>query len=141
MMYRIVIDTNVLVSALRSAAGASHKLLRLIDRGKFEVNLSVPLVFEYESALKADRVHSGLSGEDIDSVLDYLCKVAGQKAITYLWRPCLKDPKDDFVLEHAVESEADFIVTFNKKDFKGSERFGIRTMNPREFLKKIGEIK
>ena len=59
----------------------------------------------------------------------------------YLWRPTLRDPKDDFVLELAVESNCDYIVTFNIKDFAEAKKFGIQAVKPSEFLKITGEIK
>ena len=78
---------------------------------------------------------------DIDSILDYLCQVSNLHQIFYLWRPFLSDPKDDMVLELAVAAQCEFIVTFNKDDFKGVEQFGIRIVTPHEFLKMIGELK
>jgi putative PIN family toxin of toxin-antitoxin system len=136
---QIVIDTNVLVSALRSRRGASFRLLSLIDSGKFEVNLSVPVVFEYEDACKRVVAETSLVREDVETVLDYLCKVANRREIFFLWRPTLNDPKDEMVLELAVAANCGFIVTFNKRDFHGAEKFGIRVLTPNEFLKQIGE--
>lgn len=76
----------------------------------------------------------------IDEVLDFLCARANLCEIFYLWRPHLRDPKDDFVLELAVEGNCHFIVTFNVKDFAGVEQFGIKAMTPKEFLQLLGEI-
>ena len=137
---QIVIDTNVLVAALRSQRGASHRLLLLIGSGKFEINVSVPLVLEYEDAAKRLIEDIPLTASDIDDVLDYLCAVANQREIYYLWRPFLNDPKDDMVLELAVVSQGGYIVTFNKRDYIGVEEFGIRVLTPQEFLKEIGEL-
>ncbi len=137
----IVIDTNVLVSALRSRNGASFKLLSLIDSRKFDFFLSTPLVFEYEEALKNDLSASGLSKGDIEEVLNYMCKTGSRQEISYLWRPQLRDPEDDFILELAVQSQCDFIVTHNLKDFIGIEKFGIKAVSPGNFLHKIGENK
>jgi predicted nucleic acid-binding protein len=99
----------------------------------------VPLVLEYEQTLKRLCTGGDLSGSDIDSVMQYLCANANLRDIFFLWRPLLPDPKDDFVLELAVESRADFLLTFNTRDFAGAERFGIRVISPREFLAIIGE--
>jgi predicted nucleic acid-binding protein len=71
--------------------------------------------------------------------MEFLCASANLRLIYFLWRPFLPDPKDDFVLELAVESRADFLITFNTRDFEGAERFGIRVILPREFLAIIGE--
>ena len=131
-------DTNVLVSALRSQQGASHKFLRLVGQEKFQICVSVPLVLEYESAAKRLIGSTPLSGKIIDDILDYLCKVAVHGQIYYLWRPFLPDPKDDMVMELAVSAGCDFIITFNKKDFKGVEKFGLKTLTPQEFLERIG---
>lgn len=137
MNYRVVLDTNVIVSALRSDQGASFRLLSLVGQGKFEFSLSVPLVFEYEDA--CNRQCGGLQPQDIGDIIDYLCQMGDRRQIYFLWRPCLKDPKDDLVLELAVESGSDFIVTYNRKDFAGSEKFGVRILTPKEFLILIGE--
>ena len=138
-MYQAVIDTNVLVAAMLSNRGASHRLLRLVGDDRWRINLSVPLVLEYEQTLKRVCAGGDLSGNDIDSVMQYLCANANLRDIFFLWRPLLPDPKDDFVLELAVESRADFLLTFNTRDFAGAERFGIRVISPREFLAIIGE--
>jgi putative PIN family toxin of toxin-antitoxin system len=138
---QIVIDTNVFVAALRSQYGASYKLLMLLDSGKFEINLSVPLVIEYEDAGKRlVGKRSGLRVSDIDDILDYVCSVANRIKVHYLWRPFLSDPKDDMVLELAVSAGCEIIVTYNKDDFKGVEKFGVRVMTAQEFLHEIGEL-
>lgn len=138
--YQIVIDTSVFVSALRSRRGASHKLLMLLESVKFEANVSVPLVLEYEDAARRLIGEIPLTERDIDDILDYVCKVANRRKVFYLWRPFLKDPKDDMVLELAVTAECDFIVTYNKGDFQGVELFGLRAVTPKEFLQEIGEL-
>ena len=140
MAYRIIIDTNVLFAALRSNKGASFKLLSIIDDNRIQISLSVPLVLEYEEVLLRERLQLGLTTNDIAEVLDYLCSIAEQKTIHYLWRPFLSDVKDDMVLELAVESESSYIVTFNKRDFSGCETFGITAVTPKEFLNKLGEL-
>ncbi len=138
MIPRIVLDTNVLVSALRSQRGASYKILSLVGNGLFEIVLSVPLVFEYESATKRQSRQVGLTHQDIDDILDYLCSVGIHRQIYFLWRPCLRDPKDDLVLEVAVESESDYVITHNLRDFAGLERFGMQALKPGRFLEVIG---
>jgi putative PIN family toxin of toxin-antitoxin system len=138
--YQIVIDTNVLVAALRSRRGASHKLLMLIDSGKFDFSISIPLVLEYEATAKRLVGETPLTISDIDDILDYLCAVAIHREVFFLWRPFLDDPKDDMVLELAVAADCDFIVTFNLRDFVGVEQFGLRPITPQGFLKEIGEL-
>jgi putative PIN family toxin of toxin-antitoxin system len=135
---QIVLDTNVIVSALRSRQGASYKLVMLIGRANFETNLSVPLALEYEDAAKRLLGQIALKEQDINNILDYLCRMAHQREIFYLWRPFLKDPKDDMVLELAVSARCESIVTYNRQDFVGIEQFGVEIITPAEFLAKIG---
>lgn len=140
MKSQIAIDTCVLISALRSRNGASFKLLSLIDSNKFTFVLSVPLVLEYEAVAKRISRNLGLTHSDIEDVIDYLCAIGKHRKVHFLWRPNLKDPGDDFVLELAVESECNYIVTHNIKDFKNIKKFNLKAITPQEFLRKIGEI-
>ena len=138
MAVNVVLDTNVLVAAMWSRQGASYRLLALVGSGKFEISVSVGLVLEYEDALTRRAL---VDKEDRDDVLDYVCAVANKPKVYYLWRPMLRDPNDDLVLEVAVAGGCEAIVTFNKRDFGGAERFGIQVLSPREFLVEIGELK
>jgi len=131
----ITIDTNVLIGALKSNKGASYKLLMLLTEDLFVTNISVPLFIEYESVAKRAGLVANLTEEDIESILNYFLSKSTIHEIFYLWRPVLKDQKDDLVLEVAVKSQSEYIITFNKKDFKGSEKFGIKVLTPYEFLK------
>lgn len=134
----IVIDTNVIISGLRSRRGASFKLLQLVGRGHFDIHLSVPLILEYEDVLLRYLSDLMFDQNEVEEFLDYLSSVGQHHEIFYLWRPTLKDPNDEMVLELAVKSQSDFIVTFNVRDFKGSESFGVECISPAEFLKMIG---
>ena len=137
-VYQVVLDTNVVVSALRSRTGASHTLLSLVGMSdRFRISLSVPLVLEYEEVLKRQAAALGLTHQEIDDILDYLCSVARRRLIFFLWRPFLTDPKDELVLELAVESDCDLIVTYNQRHFSGIEAFGLQAITPREFLRLI----
>lgn len=130
---RIVLDTNVLISGLRSAEGASFAVLSQLERADIVLNVSVPLVLEYEATGKRLAHELGLKHSDIDDVVDYLCSIAEHREIYYLWRPELPDVRDDMVLEVAVESAAE-IITHNVRDFRGSKRFGVTARTPQEFL-------
>ena len=132
-MRSIVLDTNVLVAAMRSKEGASFRLLQeFVSEPRFQIAISVPLVMEYEMVLK--RV-PGLRMTDAETLVDYLCDVGDKREIYFLWRPFLRDPKDEMVLEVAVEARAEVIVTHNVRDFGGvEERFGIRILTPGAFL-------
>lgn len=136
-----VIDTNVLVSALKSKRGASYKILSLMPTGKFEFHLSVPLVCEYESVLKRSDLNLTWTIDEIDELMDIICLFGVKHEIWYLWRPLLQDAGDEFVAELAVTAQAEAIVTQNVRDFKGMNKFGIEVLTPKEFLQRIGEAK
>ena len=131
MVLDIVVDTKVLLTALRSSKGTSFRLLSMVAGDRFRMHVSAPLVAEYESVLKREGL--ALSASEIDDVIDFLCSKAIGHEIFFLWRPMLKDPDDDFLLELAVKSGAS-IVTWNLADFRRAEQFGVQVMTPREFL-------
>jgi len=112
----------------------------LADSGSFELNLSVPLIVEYEAVSSRLLPDSSLTEENLTDILDYVCAIANHRQVYYLWRPFLRDPKDDMVLEVAVAAECQAIVTFNERHFSGSEQFGIEVLTPRDFLQIIGDI-
>jgi putative PIN family toxin of toxin-antitoxin system len=138
--YQVVIDTNIIYAALKSSKGVSYKLLKLIGGEKFGINISVPMILEYEDVAKRLLGEIPLIEEDIDDIIDYICSIAKQWEIHYLWRPFLKDPKDDMVLELAVSANCDYIITYNQRDFQGSEKFSIEIITPKDFLQLIEEI-
>jgi putative PIN family toxin of toxin-antitoxin system len=133
----VVLDTSVLVAAWRSRTGASFALLTHLRAGNFEIAVSVPLVIEYEAVLLR-RVQGDLSPKDVEVFVDYLCLVAKKQEIFFLWRPFLRDPDDDMLVEVAVAAQCDGIVTHNVRDFAGVERLGLRVFAPAEFLMKVG---
>ena len=139
-MLNVVLDTNVLYSAMRSQTGASFKLLSLLGEDAYEISLSVPLVVEYEDALMRLVGSGRLRKIDIDAVLDFMCAKAHHQSIYFLWRPLLRDPKDDHVAEVAVAAGCTAIVTYNLKDFKSLEKFGLRVITPLALLNEIGGI-
>lgn len=137
---QVVLDTNVVFSGLRSRRGASFKLLSLLGADRFGTHLSVPLVLEYKEVLLEKRHDLGLTEADVDDFLNYLCRVGGLHEIHFLWRPRLKDPDDEMILELAVEAGCEYIVTYNKEDFPGVEKFGIELVTAKELLQKIGVL-
>jgi putative PIN family toxin of toxin-antitoxin system len=137
---RVVLDTNVLISATRSKRGASARVLSLVGTGRFEILLSVPLLLEYEAVLVRDLEPGTFDWQARMDILDYLCAVAQQQEIFFLWRPQLRDPQDEMVLELAVAGGCDTIVSFNKKDFAGAALFNIAIKTPQEFLEDIGAL-
>ncbi len=137
-LIQIVVDTNIFVSALKNNTGASFYLLSLIDKKEFETNISVPLIMEYEAVGLRFLKQTNLNTSDLNDILDYICSISNKHKINYLWRPFLRDPKDDFVLELAVKARCQHIITFNKKDFKNISKFGVTALTPWEFLKERG---
>jgi putative PIN family toxin of toxin-antitoxin system len=137
----IVLDTNVIITAQRSQRGASAKLMSLIGTGRFEVHLSVPLALEYEDVLRRHSSSLGLTREDVTDLVDALCALSQHHKIHYLWRPQLRDARDELILELAVAARCSHIVTYNRRDFVGAEQFGIKIVTPKEFLQEIGELK
>jgi len=137
----IVLDTNVVVSALRSQKGASNKLLSLVGTHKFQIHDSVALVLEYEDILQRYRTELGLSQDEVADFVDSLCSMSRHHQIYFVWRPTLSDVNDEMVLELAVTAKCDYIVTYNLSDFKGIDKFGIQAITPREFLQIIHEVK
>lgn len=131
---RVVIDTNVLVSALRSRRGASFQLIEKLGSPKFQPVISPPLCLEYEDVFRRPELLSGYTRQDIDDFLDYFLSVCVECRIHFLWRPHLPDPKDDLVLELALAGNAPYIITHNTRDFISAETLGIRAVTPADFL-------
>jgi putative PIN family toxin of toxin-antitoxin system len=128
-----VLDTDVMVAALRSSRGASRLLLLGALDGGFQLLLSVPLILEYEAVLSRPEhlAACGLSAAEIGRVLDDLAGIAKPVSLSFRWRPRLSDPDDDMVLETAVNGNADAIVTFNQRDFEAAVRdFGCAVILP-----------
>jgi putative PIN family toxin of toxin-antitoxin system len=132
--YTVVIGTHVLYSAFNSKSGAAFKLISLIDTNLYKIQLSVPLVLEYEDVLNRQENKLIFTKVEISQLVDYIIYKADWHEIYFLWRPYLLDPKDDMILELALKSQADFIITFNVSDFKGVDALGVKVCTPAEFL-------
>lgn len=139
MPIQIVIDASILVAASRSNSGASFEILRLFAAGdsKWAWNISTPLLLEYEAVLKREQHRQGRATTVVDQLLNDIAARANRHAVFYLIRPYLADPDDEFILELAVASGSQYIVTHNLGDFRDAERFGLRVLTPAEFLKLI----
>jgi putative PIN family toxin of toxin-antitoxin system len=137
---RLVVDTNVIVAALRSDQGASRRLLLgALDR-RILMLASLPLMLEYEAVLtRPEQLEmTGLTVEETSVVLDALASVIEPVALRFLWRPRLKEPADEMVLETAVNGQADVLVTFNTRHFREAARtFGIRVASPGEIWREM----
>ena len=141
-IYQVIIDTNVMVAALRSKQGASYRLLKLLHNGdeRWQINVSTALILEYEAVLKREIHRQGKDMSVIDKFVDDIVFIANRHPVFYLLRPYLKDADDDFILELAFSSSSDYIVTYNTANFTRAKMFGVRTITPKKFLQKIGEI-
>ena len=137
MKHLVVIDPNILLSALESKIGKSFELISKIGSDLFDFAISVPLILEYEALLKNHLDRNIFSDSDIEDFIDYICSVGIRTKIFYLWRPYLRDPFDDHVLELAINAGAKTIITFNKKDFREAETLGIEILTPKEFLEEM----
>lgn len=140
---KIVIDTNVIFSALYSKNSASHRLLVwLFESQEKHSVVSNTLALEYEDVLMRHenrRYYRHLEQQDLARFIDDLCLISYHQKVHFLWRPFLKDMNDDMVLEVAVNAGAKAIVTFNPKDFSGvPEKFGIDILTPKAFLQQQG---
>ena len=136
----MVLDTDVIVAGMRSPGGASAEILRKARQGKVTLVVSVPLAMEYEAiCTEAEhRLAAGLSEREVEIFLDALVAMAEPVETHFLWRPQLRDPGDEMVLEAAVNGRADLLVTFNVRDFGPvPSRFGIEVMIPRDALERI----
>lgn len=139
---RLVLDTAIMVAALRSDAGASRLLLTygLQRHASLRMLLSVPLLIEYEAVLtRPEHLRAArLSVQDVGDVLDAVAAIAEEVELDFLWRPAVADADDEMVLETAVNGRADGIVTFNIRDFaEVADRFGIAVMSPADALRKV----
>jgi putative PIN family toxin of toxin-antitoxin system len=137
---RLVLDTSVLVAAVRSDSGASRQLLVGMFERRFIALVSTSLLIEYE-AVMTRPLHleaAGLSALDVGAILDAVAVVTEPVRLSFLWRPALRDADDDMVLEAAVNGRADAIVTFNRRDFERvAMRFGIVTWSPGQAVKEM----
>jgi putative PIN family toxin of toxin-antitoxin system len=137
---RIVADTGVIVAAMRSPGGASAAILRAAREGRVTLLVSVSLAVEYEAVCSEaeHQLAAGLNEREIEVFLDAVLALAEPVKAHFLWRPQLRDPGDEMVLETAVNGQADALVTFNVRDFGDvPERFGIELMIPREAIRRI----
>lgn len=136
-MLQVVIDTNVLVAALRSRRGASFQLLSTLGRSTWQPNLSTALLLEYEAVLKRETRRLQLPLSISEAIIDRLCAVGKESNIYYRWRRLLPDPNDDFLLELAIGCKAHFLITHNISDLAPARQFGLGVLTPGEFLRRI----
>lgn len=135
-------DTDAIVAAMRSPTGASAAIIRKARQGKVVLLLSVPLAMEYEAVCvrPEHQLAAGLSEQEVRIFVDVVIAIAEPVKIHYLWRPQLRDPSDEMVLETAVNGRANLLITFNVRDYgTAPARFGIEVMTPREAVERISK--
>ena len=140
MAVRVVLDTDILVAAIRSDAGASRRLVENALDEWYPLLVSVPLMVEYEAVLTRPEhlAESGLSTRDVQALLDAVAVVAEPVRLSYLWRPILSDAQDDMVLETAMNGQADLLVTFNQRHFtRAAETFALQVLRPASALRRL----
>lgn len=139
---RVVLDTSVLVAGLRSQRGASSRVLFAIAERRCVPLVTTALFLEYESVLlrAEQRLATGMNAADVEGFLAAFASAAEPIELNFLWRPQLRDPADEMVLEAAVNGRASAVVTHNMDDFRPATiQFGVRTLTPTEFLKELAK--
>ena len=135
-----MLDTDVVIAAMRSPSGASAAILVAAMEGAVTLVVNVPLALEYEATCgRAEhRLAAGLAEWEVQVFLDGLVALAEPVDSHFLWRPRLRDPDDEMVLEAAVNGRADAIVTFNARDFGDvPSKFGVMLLKPAVALKRL----
>lgn len=139
-MLRVVLDTSIIATALRSRTGAGFVLLRAVQFRRLALLVTPSLFLEYEEVLKREeqRSVSGLSLADVDELLEELAGLAEPVEVHLRWRPQLKDADDEMVFEAAINGRADALVTYNIRDFRdAAPRFGVRLVRPADLLQEL----
>ena len=134
---RAVMDTNVIVAAMRSRTGASFEIFRRLRFGEWTAVLSNHLLYEYEEVLKRQAPELGLSLEDVDELLNAICARAEECLLSHGWQPILSDPDDEPLVQLAIESDALRIVSHNVQHLLPAKSLGVELLRPREFLDKL----
>jgi putative PIN family toxin of toxin-antitoxin system len=137
---RLVLDADAVVAAMRSPTDASAAMVRAVRHGQATLLLSVPLAMEYEADCRRPehRLEAGLSARQVETFLDAIIAMAEPVPTHFLWRPQLRDPNDEMVLEAAVNGRADAVVTFNVRDYgTAASQFGVEVLLPREAIARM----
>ena len=131
----------MILAALRSQTGASHRLLLTIGHPDWQIVITPAVMYEYEDAAKRPGMVPGLSQQDIGDILNYLYQMSHKQFVRFSWRPLSPDPGDDAILEAAIAGGCDFVVSFNERHLRAAKDFGIKVIKPADLLNLIGEIK
>lgn len=139
--YRVILDTNVILAAMRSSIGASYLLLAKIGHPRWQSIVTPALMYEYEDVVRRPGAVPGLSPHDITNILDMIYHESHRQIVWFSWRPLSPDPGDDLVVEAAIAGRCDYVVSFNERHLRVVREFGIEILRPADLLKLIGEIK
>jgi predicted nucleic acid-binding protein len=139
--YRVILDTNVIVAAMRSQSGSSHRLLLTLGHPRWQSVVTPALMYQYEDVARRPGKAPGLSPQDITDILDLIYQESHRQLVWFSWRPLSPDPGDDAILEAAVAGGCDFVVSFNERHLRAAREFGIEVLKPADLLKLIGESK
>ncbi|HEY3914846.1 MAG TPA: PIN domain-containing protein [Verrucomicrobiae bacterium] len=139
--FRVVLDTNVVLSAMRSQLGASYRLLMTMGHSRWQSVVTSTLMYEYEDVARRPGAAAGLSPQDITNILDMIYQESYRQFVWFSWRPLSPDPGDDAILEAAIAGRCDYVVSFNERHLRVIREFGVEVLKPADLLKRIGEIK
>jgi predicted nucleic acid-binding protein len=139
--YRVILDTNVILAAMRSQTGASRRLLLTIGHPRWQNVITPALMYEYEDVARRPGKAPGLSQQDITNILDLIYQQSHRQLVWFSWRPLSSDPGDDAILEAAIAGGCDYVVSFNERHLRAAKEFGIEVLKPADLLKLIGESK
>jgi putative PIN family toxin of toxin-antitoxin system len=132
---KLVIDTSVLVAAARSRNGASFKLVSMLPMPEIEIALTIAVYTEWQAVMtRPENLPPGATADDALAFLRYLASIAHLQDVYFLWRPFSRDPDDDMIVECAVASGCDYIVTHNVKDFRRVVELNVQVATPAEIL-------
>ncbi len=137
--FRVILDTNVILAAMRSRTGASHRLLLTIGHSRWQSVVTPALMYEYEDVARRPGNAPELSSQDITNILNLIYQESHRQLVWFSWRPLSSDPGDDVILEAAIAGGCDFVVSFNQRHLRASREFGIEILKPADLLKLIGE--
>jgi putative PIN family toxin of toxin-antitoxin system len=136
----VILDTDVIIAAIRSTKGASAEIVRRVLRREMQIELSVAMVLEYEAvATREEHLNAGgLTAAEATNLIDALAALAHPVDIHFRWRPQLRDANDEMVLEAAINARDRTIVTFNTRDFAvATNRFGVTLATPQQILETL----
>lgn len=139
--YRVILDTNVILAAMRSQTGASHRLLLTIGHPRWQSVITPALMYEYEDVARRPGATPGLSPQDVMDILNMIYRESHRQFVWFSWRPLSPDPGDDAILEAAIAGRCDFVVSFNQRHLRVARDFGVEVLKPVDLLRLIGEIK